>query len=250
MKNKRDIRLFVTGSLNPGESLTLPEKSSHYLCNVMRCRQGEQILCFNSQQGEFLCNLKTIDKRATIVCPIEQTKTPHPEPDVWLLFAPLKKDKTDFVIEKAVELGVKSIAPVITRYTNSDKVKVERFEAQAVEACEQCGRLSIPEICQPLDLSKILEAWDSKRVLFFMDEQRNGLNALQEFEHNHNRPAALLIGPEGGFSAEERALLNRQKFVRNISLGPRILRAETAALAALTLWQSTCGDWNNKGALK
>lgn len=225
----------------------MPEKSSHYLCNVMRCKQGEQIFCFNPQQGEFLCNLETVDKRATIVCPIEQTKAPHLEPDVWLLFAPLKKDKTDFVIEKAVELGVKSIVPVITRYTNSEKIKVERFEAQAVEACEQCGRLSVPEVCQPLELSKILETWNSERTLFFMDEQRHGLSALQAFGDNRNQPAALLIGPEGGFSPDERDLLNRQKFVRNISLGPRILRAETAALAALALWQSACGDWNDKG---
>lgn len=243
MKSLRNIRLFVEQNLELNSHTELSEKQSHYLANVMRCQSGEQIYCFNGKNGEFLCRLENVDKKRTKINVLEQTKKLQPEPDIWLLFAPLKKDKTDFVIEKATELGISKIQPVITRYTNSDKVKTDRFIAQATEASEQCGRLSVPEIAEPIVLEKLLTSWDDKRLLFFLDERRQGASAAKAFTLARQRPAAVLIGPEGGFDEAEAKLLNQCPFVKNVSLGPRILRAETASLSALAVWQAVAGDW-------
>ena len=243
MNSIRNIRLHVDKKLSLNKEIDLTIAPSHYLCNVMRCRKDDTIKCFNSQDGEFLCRICKIDKKQTIICAYEQIRTPHPESDLWLLFAPLKKDKTDFVIEKAVELGVSRIIPVITACTNSDKVKLERFSMQAVEAAEQCERLSVPTICQPQKLDELLKNWDSSRKLFFMDERRQGQDAIKAFQRLNNKQAAVLIGPEGGFSDEEADILNNLKYVENINLGPRILRAETAVAASLAIYQACCGDW-------
>lgn len=243
MKTLRHIRLFVGQQLKTEAYIELSENQSHYLANVMRCRDGEQIYCFNGQNGEFLCRLEHVDKKRTQINILEQTKKPQAEPDIWLLFAPLKKDKTDFVIEKATELGVSKIQPVITRYTNTEKIKIERFITQATEASEQCGRLSVPEIAEPMTLEKLLASWDKKRVLFFLDERRQGSSAAEVFASEKDISAAVLIGPEGGFDETEAKLLNQCPFVKNVSLGPRILRAETACLSALAVWQAVAGDW-------
>ncbi len=242
----RNIRLYVDNELSLNKELALATSSSHYLCNVMRCREGDSIKCFNSQDGEFLCRICKADKKQTIICAYEQTRTPQTESDLWLLFAPLKKDKTDFVIEKAVELGVSRIVPIITAYTNSDKVKLERFTMQAVEAAEQCERLSVPTICQPQKLNEILKNWDTSRELFFMDERRQGQGVVRVFQTTNCNKAAILIGPEGGFSDEEASMLNNLEYVKNINLGPRILRAETAVAASLAIYQACCGDWNKQ----
>lgn len=238
-----NIRLFVGQSLVSGNNIVFSEKVSHYLCNVMRCRKSDMIKCFNPQNGEFACRLTEVGKKNTSALVLEQLRRPEAESNLWLLFAPLKKDKTDFVIEKAVELGAAKIIPVITRHTNSEKVKTERLQAQAVEAAEQCGRLSVPEIMPATDLKNILDNWNPDRILFFADERRQGRDALRLFADTAEKPAAVLIGPEGGFSDEESNRLNQCAFVRNTALGPRILRAETAALAALALWQAAAGDW-------
>lgn len=244
MKAVRHIRLFVGEKLSSETLIELSEKQSHYLINVMRCRCGETVQCFNAESGEFLCRIETADKKKTILKIEKNIRKPAVEPDIWLLFAPLKKDKTDFVIEKSVELGVSKIVPVMTDYTNTGKIKTERFSAQATEASEQCGRLSVPEIAEPVDLAKLLKSWDEKRVLFFLDERRKGKNAAQAFAEAKGARAAVLIGPEGGFSETEAQMLNLCPFVRNLTLGPRILRAETAAVSALSVWQSAAGDWN------
>ena len=241
----RNIRVFVDDSLSVGVKITLPEKLSHYLCSVMRCKIGDKIKCFNNWSGEFLCNVISIDKKATTVDVESKIKDIETEEDLWLLFSPLKKDRTDFVIEKSVELGVSKIIPVKTERTNSEKIKLERFVAQSIEASEQCGRLSIPEISDSLSLDNLLLSWDSNRILFFMDERREGEEVISLFKQYKGKPVAILIGPEGGFSDEEAKLINSFKFVRNVSLGPRILRAETAATVSLALWQAAAGDWQD-----
>lgn len=239
----RNIRVFVDDNLSVGIKIILSEKLSHYLCSVMRCKVGDQIKCFNNLSGEFLCTVTSIGKKATVVHIEDKIKDIETEEDLWLLFSPLKKDRTDFVIEKSVELGVSKIIPVKTERTNSEKIKLERFVAQAIEASEQCERLSVPEIIDSLSLNNLLLSWDSKRTLFFMDERRKGEEVISLFKQYKGKPAAILIGPEGGFSDEEAKLINSFDFVRNVSLGPRILRAETAATVSLALWQAAAGDW-------
>ncbi len=243
MKNTQHIRLWFGDKLVSGKGIILSDKDSHYLINVMRCVQGDKIRCFNALDGEFLAQIIGSDKKKSIIKLQKQLRQPEKEKDIWLLFAPLKKDKTDFAVEKAVELGVSKIIPVLTRYTNTDKVKNERFEAQAKEAAEQCERLSVPEISKAVELKKLLTEWNKDRVLFFMDERKNGIPAAEAFKNGKGRPAAILIGPEGGFAEEEAEMLVACDFVKNVSLGPRILRAETAATAALAVWQAIEGDW-------
>ena len=244
MKSVRHIRLFVDQSIVSGAVVELSEKQSHYLANVMRCQKGDILQCFNASDGEFSCRIEVIDKKKTRLKAEENIRRPKAEADIWLLFAPLKKDKTDFVIEKSVELGVSKIVPVITRYTNAEKIKTERFFAQAVEAAEQCGRLSVPVVSEAMEINKLLDSWNSERVLFFLDERRQGASVAEIFALTKGVPAAVLIGPEGGFDEAEAQYLNKCSFVKNVSLGPRILRAETAALSALAIWQSVAGDWN------
>ena len=250
MKTNRNIRLHINEKLSSGTVIKVMEKVSHYLCNVMRCQTGEVFKCFNAVDGEFFCRIAAIEKKSVSLEIMELNRRPQAESDVWLLFAPLKKDKTDFVIEKATELGVNKIIPVITRYTNADKIKTERFAAQAVEAAEQCGRLSVPEVAAPVSLEKLLSDWDEKRILFFMDERRQGNDAASVFKDFAGCPAAVLVGPEGGFSEGEAETLNTKAFVKNLNLGPRILRAETAAAAALAVWQACAGDWSRQEGQK
>ena len=151
---------------------------------------------------------------------------------------------TDFIIEKACELGIRKIVPAITEHTISDRIKTERYLAQAIEACEQCRRVDIPEISKPVGLPALLDSWNPQRILYYMDETGNGANLYQTFSRKH-QPAAILVGPEGGFSREELNLLAAQSFTQGVSLGPRILRAETAVAVSLACWQAICGDWSN-----
>ena len=188
-----------------------------------------------------------ISKKEVILSVLEKTRAFCSCPDIWLLFAPLKKDQTDFVVQKATELGVARIMPVITQFSITEKAKTERFKAQAIEACEQCRRLDVPTICEPIQLLKLLDNWDKGRTLFFLDETRQAQSVSQVFswaKEQNIHHAALLVGPEGGFSAEELDMLRALKFAKGVALGPRILRAETAAAAALACWQAMCGDWD------
>lgn len=242
--SRAKIRIFIPNDLNLGAELSLPEDVSHYLANVMRLQPGDVIAVFNGLAGEFECQITVARKKQVIVKVLQQNLFFQDVPDIWLLFAPVKKDKTDFIIEKAVELGVKKILPVITERTIVEKVKTERYVAQAVEAAEQCRRLEIPEILSEQKLSALLAAWPSERCLFFMDESGQGQSAAAVFSSQKGKPAAVLVGPEGGFSPAEMQMLRQHPSVQAVSLGSRILRAETAVAAALSVWQSVAGDWN------
>ena len=242
-EKKAKIRLYCETKLVPGLEIRLNEKQGHYLINVMKLMAGDTIFAFDNENGEFLCTLKTADRKNCLLEVSEQTRGFEKCPDIWLLFAPVKKERTDYIIEKATELGISKILPVYTAYTNAETVRTERYRAQAVEAAEQCRRLDVPEIIPVQTLTNILKNWDINRIIFLMDESGGGQPALESFQTAAGKPAAILVGPEGGFSEEELLLLRRQPFVRGISLGPRILRAETAVAAALALWQAAAGDW-------
>ncbi len=244
--SKKKIRLFVKQHLSNGNKIILSENSSHYLCNVMRLQTGEIISCFNNQDGEFDCIIDIVHKKQTQITVTKQTKIKQSQADIWLLFAPVKKEQTDFIIEKSTELGISNIIPVITDRTINTNVRVDRFEAQAVEASEQCGRINVPQISQAIKLADIIKNWDNNRVLFFMDEKGLGTPCVASFSAFKNNPAAVLIGPEGGFSDKEASELRNKTFVKPVSLGPRILRAETAVVSAISVWQAIAGDWNEK----
>lgn len=214
----------------------------------MKAKIGDPILLFNAENGEFLAKVTEINKKNVRLSLLQQTRVPTCVPDVWLLFAPLKKDQTDYVIQKATELGCAKIIPVITQFCITDKTKTDRFRAQAIEAAEQSRRIDVPLIDEAVPLMKILSSWDKNRPLFFMDETGKGLpvrDAFLKAKEKRFSSAALLVGPEGGFSLEELSFLRSLPFAYSVSLGPRILRAETAAVAALACWQALLGDWSN-----
>lgn len=239
---KNKIRLYVEAALSTGGVFELGPDESHYLCNVMRLAEGDVIGCFNGA-GEYECRIAEAHKKHCRIEALAKIRDASAVPDIWLLFAPLKKDKTDFVIEKATELGVRTIVPVITQNTIAGNIRTERFAAQAKEAAEQCERTDIPQIRDAVALERLLSVWPEDRILFFMDETLQGADCAAVFNDYKNKPAAILVGPEGGFTPKEKALLDAKPFVRGITLGPRILRAETAACAALAVWQAVSGDW-------
>jgi 16S rRNA (uracil1498-N3)-methyltransferase len=234
------IRLYVDQPLAPGQAVALSQDQAHYLTGVMRLGVGAALLLFNGRDGEWRATLTNASKRGAIAVADTQTRPLHLPPDLWLLFAPIKKARTDFIVEKAVELGVARILPVQTRHTNADRIRQDRLQAHAMEAAEQCGATYVPEVADLIALDKLLAQWPEDRRLYWCDETALGQPATIQ---PTTGPAAILIGPEGGFSAEEAAKLRGKPNVMPLSLGPRILRADTAAVAALTLWQAACGDW-------
>jgi 16S rRNA (uracil1498-N3)-methyltransferase len=234
------IRLYVDQPLAPGQVVALSPDQAHYLTGVMRLAEGAAILLFNGRDGEWRATLAQAGKRNAIAVCDAQTKPLRLPPDLWLLFAPIKKARTDFIVEKAVELGAARILPVQTRHTNSERIRQDRLQAHAVEAAEQCGATHVPEVADLQHLDRLLSKWPEDRRLYWCDETAIGQPATLTPTQG---PAAILIGPEGGFSAEEAARLRARPNVTPLSLGPRILRADTAAVAALTLWQAACGDW-------
>lgn len=246
MIKKTKIRLFVNIKLKEGEEVCLSEAQSHYLSNVMRVRQGDEISCFNGCDGEFAAEILVVHKKQTQIGIRNKIKQFKNSPDVWLVFAPLKKDCTDFLVQKSTELGVSGLLPIITQNTNTDKVKTERLQAQALEASEQCERLDVPQVFSPQDFKQVIENWDSSRRLLFMDERGAGMSVAEALSKCDAQKVAILVGPEGGFSDSEFNMLYKLPFVCGVSLGPRILRAETAAVAALSVWQAIAGDWKEK----
>lgn len=242
-------RLYVDDALLRGQSIALPEGQAHYLARVMRLGGGDIARVFNGRDGEWACELD-IQGRRVFAKPTEQLcAQPVFITGPKLLFAPLKKTRTDFAVEKATELGASLIQPVGTAYTQTHRVKTDRLSALAIEAAEQTERMDVPDIGQMLPLSRALEGWDTSQALIFCDEAGEAL-AMSEALKNMNGEnvkgaigGGILIGPEGGFSPEERAALGKLSFVHPVTLGPRILRAETAIVAALTIWQSVLGDW-------
>jgi len=232
-------RLFVPGPLGPGISLELDAAQANYLGNVMRLKIGDEALLFDGASGEWLAGVTDASKKRMTLSVERRTRDQESVPDVWLAFAPVKRQGTDWLVEKATELGVARLIPVITQRTVVERVKLDRLEAIAIEAAEQCGRTALPEIAQPLSLAKLLAERDEGRALYFADEA-GGDRAADAFESG---PALLLTGPEGGFTNEERDQIRAAPNSVAISLGPRILRAETAALASLAAWMSAVGDW-------
>ncbi len=247
------IRLHVTEDLNPGAAFAAPQDQAHYLLNVMRLKVGDELALFNGRDGEWRARVAEADRRRCRLEVEAQTRPQSAVPDVELVIALVKRARLEFAIEKAVELGVRRIRLVITRRTNSDHTRPERLQAIAGEAAEQTGRLDVPEVIAPEKLERLLDGWEPGRRLMFCDEAGDDPEAPWGGAAGRARPAlealdgegprAVLIGPEGGFAPEERDRLRGTDFVTPVTLGPRILRADTAAIAALTLWQAKLGDW-------
>lgn len=238
------IRLYVEGDLKVGAEISLSANQTHYLKNVMRMEVGGKVLLFNGRDGEWSAEIKMIGKKAATLTAREQMRDQTGEPDIWLLFAPVKKAPIDIITEKATELGVACLWPVVTERTNVERVKIERLRANAIEAAEQCRRLTIPDIREPEKLTQVLAAWNPDRRLILMDETGQGHPLPDILSQGPNLGGdAILIGPEGGFSTSELDALRKLPFVTSASLGGRILRAETASLAALAIWQALAGDW-------
>jgi 16S rRNA (uracil1498-N3)-methyltransferase len=236
-------RLFVAAPLVSRGELALDPAQAHYLINVMRCKAGDEVLVFNGIDGEWRTNLAASGRKSAKLNIGKQERPQTEGPDLHYLFAPLKRARLDYMVQKATELGVSRLRPVLTRRTMAERINETRLRANAIEAAEQCGILRVPEIEAPEKLSKLLETWDQDRLLIFADEQAPTASPLAGLAAQRRGPLAVLIGPEGGFEADERALLLKQTFVVPISLGPRIMRADTAAVAALSLVNAVLGDW-------
>ena len=235
------IRLFVDHPLAQAQSVPLDRDQANYLFAVMRLSVGDQILVINGVDGEWLASVTAGSKRGGELTCLEQTRHLQTPPDLWLIFAPIKKARTDFIVEKATELGAAAIFPVQTDFTNSERIRQDRLQAHAIEATEQCGGTYVPQVHELQSLTKVLDTWPQDRYILFCDETKVG-ETPTPFDQLPKGKWAILIGPEGGFSDAERARLHAMSHAFPISLGPRILRADTAAVSALSLWQMTLGD--------
>lgn len=233
-------RLFVRALLGDGVTVELDAKQANYLGNVLRMGLGAEVLLFDGASGEWLARVAEAGKKRMVLAVERRTREAEAIPDVWLAFAPVKRAQTDWLVEKATELGVVRLLPVMTERTVAERVRLDRLEAIAIEAAEQCGRTRLPEIAEPVTLARLLAGRDSARTLYFADEARDGEPAATAFRPG---PALILTGPEGGFTDGERQSIRSAAGVTPIALGPRILRAETAALASLAAYMTVAGDW-------
>jgi len=238
-------RLHVTGDLALGSEIALDEGQAHYLRNVLRLTPGARVALFNGRDGEVTAELTAVGKRSATAKVLSQTRPQASEPDLWLLFAPLKRARVDFIAEKATELGVSRLQPVITRRTQGGRVPSDRLGAIAIEAAEQCERLSIPEVADPIPLTSLADGWPAERRLIICDETGGGGPIAEVLADLPPGPMAVLIGPEGGFAPGELESLASIPLVTRVSLGPRILRADTAVVAVLSVVQSLLGDWRS-----
>ena len=237
-------RLYVEVPLGAGARVELDAGQANYLGNVMRLKEGGRLLVFDGASGEWLAEVLEAGKKRMALAVIEPTRPQESAPDLWLAFAPVKKGRVDWLVEKAVELGVARLLPVVTQRTIVDKLNLERMRAHIIEAAEQCGRTAMAEIDAPVKLEAFLKSRNPKRTLYFADESGGG-RAVGAFEPG---PAIILTGPEGGFTPDEAAAVRAAPSARAISLGPRILRAETAALAAVAAWMAMVGDWDERSS--
>ena len=250
------IRLFVPHPLAAGADVTPTPDQARYLTTVMRLAVGDALLLFNGRDGEWRATVATVSKRGCTLAVDERTRAQASPPDLELVVALVKRARLETIVEKAAELGARRVRLVTTRRTNADHTKVARLQAIATEAAEQTGRLDVPEIAEPLALERLIDRWEDGRRLMFCDEAGDDADAQWGGERGRARPAlaaladkpgeqgwAILIGPEGGFAPEERARLRSLPFVTPVTLGPRILRADTAAITAVALWQAALGDW-------
>ena len=248
MTAKARTRLFTEAPLSANETVDLGKDKAHFLKNVLRLSPGDHVAFFNGKDGEWLGRIDSLSKSTATVVLVNCTRPQTPMPDVWLVFAPIKRARIDFVAEKVTELGVAQIRPVITRRTVMSRVNTGRLEANALEASEQCERLDVPTVFEPQSLATLLDQWPADRRILWCDEGASGgpiaqaLAGLDDGEKSD--PWAILIGPEGGFDEDERARLIDFEGALAVTLGPRLLRADTAAAAALAIWQAWIGDWH------
>jgi 16S rRNA (uracil1498-N3)-methyltransferase len=242
----RSPRLYVAAALGPGAVLTLEKPQAHYLRNVLRLKAGDPVLVFNGKDGEWRATLSDADRKGRELLVQERTRAQTAALDLHYLFAPLKHERLDYMVQKAVELGASMLVPVITRHVQVTRVNLDRMRANVIEAAEQCGILELAEVQSPLAFDQMIAKRDPERLFVFCDEDaevKDPVVALAAHRASGTRPLAVLIGPEGGFAEEERAAVLRLPNVVRLALGPRILRADTAAVAALTLVQAVLGDW-------
>ncbi len=240
---KTTPRLHVDVHLSSDRDIVLPLEQGHYLVNVLRLKPGDAVAVFNARDGEWLAYLVAAGKKNTAIRCERRTSEAKPPPDIDFLFAPLKHARLDYVVQKATELGARRLRPVMTQRTIAERVNLDRMRANAAEAAEQCNLVFVPDVLEPQKLDSVLNAWLPSRALIYCDETAliaDPLEALKPL----SSPAAVLIGPEGGFTDEERHRLKSMPCVTPISLGPRIMRADTAAVAAMTLIQAALGDWS------
>jgi len=235
-------RLFIDRPLSEGAEVDLPRDQAHYLTGVLRLGAGAAVAVFDGRSGEYMAQLADAGKRSARLAVGARTAPMRMPPDLWLIFAPIKKARTDFIVEKAAEMGAARIVPVQSDFTNAERVRRDRLQAHAIEAAEQCGGTFVPAVDDLRPLSRLLDDWPADRRLMFCDE---GLAGPVSDLPAARGPWAILIGPEGGFSPAERARLHDHPAAHPVSLGPRILRADTAAVAALALWQASLGDWRS-----
>lgn len=242
-------RLFVAADLAPGAEVALDADQAHRLRNVLRLQPGHRIALFNGRDGEWAAEIVSLTRRGGSVRTGERRRAQRAEPDLWLLFAPIKHGRIDYLAQKATELGCARLQPVMTAFTNVTRVNRDRLAANALEAAQQTGRLSVPDVLAAATLADVLADWPARRRLMLCDEEGKGApiaEALARVSREEARgPWAVLIGPEGGFAGPELDALRKLPFVIPVSLGPRLLRADTAAVAALACWQSVLGDWSD-----
>lgn len=236
-------RLFIDTELAEGDDIAIDAAQANYLVRVLRLKAGAQVKLFDDRTGEWLAELVHIGKRDAVLSVEARLREREEVPDLWLCFAPIKKGRIDWIAEKACELGVRRILPVITERTIVKKVKTDRLHAHVVEAAEQCERTALPELADPVSLEMLLNNWPDRRILFHAAER--GGQSFRKALVQHDGPAGILIGPEGGFTEAEMAAIAGHRAAVPVSLGPRILRADTAAVAAISLWMAGRGDWND-----
>ncbi len=239
----RAQRLFVEPDLSAGVEVAADGGQANYLLNVLRLKAGDAILLFNGRDGEWRARIAEAGKKSCVLSAEEQVRPQMPLPDLHYLFAPLKHARLDYMVQKAVEMGAGRLVPVITEFTQASRVNLKRMQANVVEAAEQCGVIALPEVETPRKVADVLADWQPQRRLIFCDEAAPAANPAEALGGLPRGPAALLIGPEGGFSEAERSDLLKRPYVTALSLGPRILRADTAAVAALAVVQTFIGDW-------
>ena len=239
------IRLHVAAEIAQDVALGLDHGQSHYLTSVMRRAVGDEVLVFNGRDGEWRATIEVAGKRGVILRPTVQERPQAFGPDLDLVIALVKRSRVETIVEKAAELGARRVRLVVTERTNAERTRIDRLSAIAAEAAEQTGRLDVPEIVEPVKLAKLIEGWDASRRLLFCDEAGDAKPVLAALDGAPPAPWAILIGPEGGFSPAEREALRNLPYATPATLGPRILRADTAAISALTLWQAAQGDWRS-----
>ncbi|MEZ5842376.1 MAG: 16S rRNA (uracil(1498)-N(3))-methyltransferase [Hyphomicrobiaceae bacterium] len=236
-------RLFVTAALHPGAEIALDHGQTNYLRNVLRLGSGDILLAFNGRDGEWRCEIAERGKRQAALVAVGQVRPQEAGPDITYLFAPLKRARLDYMVQKATEMGVARLAPVITQRTIAERINLERMQANVIEAAEQCGVLRVPEVAEPVKLAQALASWPADRPLVFCDEAAPLASPIEALRGVEPGPAGVLVGPEGGFSEDERRMIRAVPGTVAVSLGPRVMRADTAAVAVLALVNVTLGDW-------